>query len=94
MSEIIKAWRCIGCGRIEAPQNCLGVCQDRRTEIVEADAYRDALARADAAEHNYRALRSLVSQLARITPTAGHWQDSYEALQQRARKLLAETQPD
>jgi len=24
----LNAWQCIGCGKIEAPQNCIGVCRD------------------------------------------------------------------
>jgi hypothetical protein len=27
MSERIKVWQCIGCGRIDSPQNCIGVCE-------------------------------------------------------------------
>lgn len=85
--EIIKAWRCIGCGRIESEENCLGICEDRRAEIVDAGAYRDVLARAEAAER-------LVRQLAHVTPSEGRWKDSWQALQARARALLAETGRD
>jgi hypothetical protein len=34
-------------------------------------------------------LRELVSQLARTTPRAGAWEQSYRALQTEARRLLA-----
>jgi hypothetical protein len=27
MTDYVKAWQCIGCGKIEAPQTCIGVCQ-------------------------------------------------------------------
>lgn len=94
MTEIIKAWRCIGCGRIESEQNCLGICEDRRAEIVDADVYRDALARAEALERQRRALEGLVKQLAHVTPSEGHWKDSWEALQVRARALLTDAGPD
>jgi hypothetical protein len=30
MGDYIQAWQCIGCGRIEAPQTCVGVCRDRK----------------------------------------------------------------
>jgi hypothetical protein len=30
MKDYVKAWQCIGCGKIEAPQACIGVCQDRK----------------------------------------------------------------
>ena len=39
VTEPISAWQCIGCGRIEAPQTCIGVCQDRRVELVYASDY-------------------------------------------------------
>ena len=29
-AERIVAWQCIGCGRLEGPQPCVGVCQDAR----------------------------------------------------------------
>jgi hypothetical protein len=28
-AERIKAWQCIGCGRIEGAQPCIGICEDR-----------------------------------------------------------------
>ena len=48
--ERIVAWQCIGCGRIEGPQPCVGVCQDRKVTLVPADAYDSALARMRQAE--------------------------------------------
>ena len=47
MSEHIKAWQCIGCGKIEAPQNCIGICEDRKVELVYASEHEDAMARLD-----------------------------------------------
>ena len=34
MVETIEGWRCIGCGRVDAPQPCIGVCEDKRVELV------------------------------------------------------------
>jgi hypothetical protein len=31
-----KAWQCVGCGRIESQETCLGICQDRPVEVVSA----------------------------------------------------------
>jgi hypothetical protein len=36
MAERVTAWQCIGCGRIEGAQPCVGICQDRRTDFVYA----------------------------------------------------------
>ncbi len=77
----IKAWQCIGCGKIEAPQTCIGVCQDRRIELVNADEYRAAQAR-------IKELETLIRQLALTTPRTGEWERSYRALQTRARQTL------
>jgi hypothetical protein len=75
MPERLKAWQCIGCGRIEGPQTCIGICQDRKVEFVYAAEYEE--------------LAALVTQLARATPREGEWERSYRALQARARALLA-----
>jgi len=32
-------WQCIGCGKIEGPQACIGVCQDRKVEMVYASVH-------------------------------------------------------
>jgi hypothetical protein len=42
--ETIKAWQCIGCGKLEAPQTCIGVCQDRRVELVYASEHAAVVA--------------------------------------------------
>jgi hypothetical protein len=44
MNDYVKAWQCIGCGKIEAPQICIGICQDRKVQFVYADEYERALA--------------------------------------------------
>lgn len=82
MNERMTAWRCIGCGRLDGPQPCIGVCQDRKVELVEA-------AVADALQVRVAALESLVRQLAQVTPRAGEWERGYRALQAQARRLLA-----
>jgi hypothetical protein len=44
-TERIKAWQCIGCGKIDAHQPCIGVCQDQKVDLVYAYDYDRALAR-------------------------------------------------
>jgi hypothetical protein len=77
----IEVWQCIGCGKIEAPQPCIGVCRDRKTELVYATDYDVLAAEADA-------LREVVRRIATITPREGEWESSYRVLQRRARELL------
>lgn len=87
-AEHIPAWRCIGCGKIEAPQPCIGVCQDLRVELVDAEAYDDAAARAESAQCEVSEMSTLLRRLALTTPRDGEWERSYRALQNSARGLL------
>ena len=81
MTERIAGWRCIGCGKVDAPQPCVGVCQDRNVELVLAGDYDALLART-------RELESTLALIARITPREGEWEASWRALQERARHVL------
>lgn len=88
MTERTEAWQCIGCGRLEAAANCIGVCQDRRVELVDARDY-DELQRQLIAERELRArLLDLLQQLAWSKPRSDGWVRSYVALQAQARALL------
>ena len=89
--ETISAWQCIGCGRIEAPQTCIGVCQDRRVEFVHAVEHRQVSAELEATRHERDALRALVRTLASSRPRDGEWERSYRALQGQARALMLRT---
>ena len=80
-AERVEVWQCIGCGKIEAPQPCIGVCRDRKAQLVYAEDY-DALAA------QTRALRAVVLEIATITPRAGECESTYRAMQHRARELL------
>ncbi len=90
MTERITAWECIGCGRIEGAQPCLGICQDRRTDFVYAAEYDAALAELARTRARNEALTALLRQLAHATPRNGDWERTYLALQERARRCLAE----
>jgi hypothetical protein len=89
MNEYIKAWECIGCGKIEAPQSCIGVCQDRKIELVYAFEHEKALAQLGVARLQLDALGALVRRLAWTKPRTDEWEHSYRALQEQARRILA-----
>lgn len=76
-----KAWECTGCGRIEAPQPCLGICEDHAVELVHAEAYRRL-------EADNAKMRELILRLACTSPRKGRWEAGYRALQARAAELL------
>ena len=89
-TEYIKAWQCIGCGKVDVPQPpCIGVCQDRKVEFVYASEYEEALAQAALARQQAKALEALARRLAWTTPRDGEWEHSYRALQNQARRTLA-----
>ncbi len=89
MTERVTAWQCIGCGRIEGPQPCIGVCQDRKTDFVYASEHDAVLAQLARSRGQVQALAALVRQLAHTTPREGGWERTYRALQARAEQALA-----
>ena len=82
MPERIQGWRCIGCGKVDAPRPCIGVCQDRRIELVDAADY-------DALRTRVQALEGALALIANVTPREDRLVDSWQALQGLARRLLA-----
>ena len=81
MVERIQGWRCIGCGKVDAPRPCIGVCQDRRAELVLAADYDAVIARVEA-------LEAFAKLIAHLTPRDGEWEASWRALQGKAQRLL------
>ncbi len=90
-AERISAWQCTGCGRIEGPQPCVGVCQDKKVTFVSAEAYDAAVARILQAEARLAALESLANRMALARPRDGGWEKSYRALQDEARRAVRES---
>ena len=89
MNETVKAWQCIGCGKIEAPQTCIGVCQDRKVEFVYAAEHAASLTELTRVRRQAERLKSVVRRLAVTNPRQGGWEHSYRALQAEARAALA-----
>lgn len=79
--EPIKVWQCVGCGRIDHPQPCIGVCRDQKAEMVWAADYARALERV-------RALEAVLQRIVHTTPHGERWERSYRALQDDARRAL------
>lgn len=88
MTETIKAWQCIGCGRLDGPQQCIGVCQDRKVELVYAAEYEAAMALAEQAGARAAALEDVVRRIALTTPRNGEWERTWRALQEQARRAM------
>jgi hypothetical protein len=88
MTERLAGWFCIGCGRIEVPRACVGICEDRPTELVTADDHDAAMAQAELVRRERDAVTALLRRLAAVTPRDGEWERSYRALQREARSVL------
>jgi len=87
-TDVIVAWQCIGCGRIEDPQPCLGVCQDQKVRLVYAKDHEKILVKLRGAEIETKMLEALVRRIALATPRAGEWERSYRWLQDEARRAV------
>ena len=81
MVETIEAWKCVGCGRLQADRPCIGVCTDRRVELIDAADYAELAWRTEQ-------LEATLALIARITPKPEALAESWAALQARARALL------
>lgn len=87
--EVIEGWRCIGCGRVEASRPCIGVCQDRRTRLVELGDFVAAVECAENSEARVSELESFVRLIATTRAKPGGVEASLAALQMRAQALVA-----
>ena len=75
----IKVWQCVGCGRIDDPKPCIGVCRDQKVEYVLGVDH----------DRELKALRAVLEIIAHTTPRAGEALHHWQALQKRAREALA-----
>jgi len=89
MGDYISAWQCIGCGRLEAHGDCVGICQDRKVRLVHASDHEALQAEVEQARRRSAALEAVVRQIASVTPRGGEWERTYKALQESARRALA-----
>ncbi|WP_329743386.1 hypothetical protein [Dyella sp. A6] len=94
MTDYIQAWQCIGCGKIEAPQTCIGVCRDRKILMVGKDDHDAAIAELTLAQQHLKGLQAVLLQLAWSEPRHGQWEQNWRALQERARQWIANPQPE
>ncbi|BBD80758.1 hypothetical protein [Aerosticca soli] len=89
MADYLEAWQCIGCGRIEAPQPCIGVCRDRKVLLVGKDEHERTLAEVAALRKALDEARARLGRFARARPHEGQWERSWLALQAELRHTLA-----
>jgi len=90
MAEYIQAWQCIGCGKIEAPQPCIGVCRDRKVLFIGKDEHEAALAEIARLREQLQSAASRLRRFGLAAPRAGQWEAAYTALRDEARALIAQ----
>lgn len=88
--DYVDAWQCIGCGRIEMPQTCIGVCRDRKVQLIGRETHEQALRQVARLEHLLSATRSRLVRFAQCSPHAGESDSTFAALKQQLRELIAE----
>ena len=81
MIDTIDAWQCIGCGRVIAERPCIGICTDKRVELVQAADYAALAWRVEQ-------LEEVLKLIAHVSPKPDKLEASWAALQQRARQVL------
>ena len=93
-ADRVTTWLCVACGRIEAPQECIGVCVRPTEEVVRAEHHDDAVARLEVIEGQRRALSGLVGRLAGSgRAKAGSERRPRRAMREEARGVLERFAP-
>ena len=86
MTDYIQVWQCIGCGRIEAPQTCIGVCRDRKVFMIGKGDHEREIGDLKA---RMAGARERLLRFGHSTPRDGYWQQAYVALQEQVYEVLA-----
>jgi hypothetical protein len=86
--DFATTWWCAGCGGIDAPQPCIGICVWRALEWVNRTRYLEERACTLAQCDTEQRLRGLVRRVASVTPRAGQWEPGWRAFGARARETV------
>jgi hypothetical protein len=86
--EFATTWWCAGCGGIDAPQPCLGICVWRAVEWVNGARYLEQRSGVLAERDTERRLRGLLRRVASVTPRAGEWERGWRALEAEAQRCF------
>jgi hypothetical protein len=84
---IIAAWGCPHCGRIDAPQPCLGICVRRPGLVADAVEYREFSRQADQLTAEEGPLMAVARLIAWVRPHPGPDAQTVESLRRRDRAL-------
>lgn len=88
MTDYVKAWQCIGCGKLDGPANCIGICEDRKVELVHAAEHEAVLATLARVRVERDALAALLRRLVCTKAREGQLERTFRAFQNEARLAL------
>ena len=88
--EIVAAWGCPRCGRIDAPQPCLGVCVRLPVAMVDAGEYRHTLRAAEGVDAVDRVLTPVATLAGHIRARPGKEGQTRDVVRRHARAALDE----
>jgi hypothetical protein len=93
MSERLSALFCIGCGRVDVPEPCVGACDERMIDLVLAKEYESARVQAEDITRAVATLQDFISRLVSElpepdAPQAADWDDKLRGLRGQARSVL------
>ena len=80
--EIVEAWGCPDCGRVDAHRPCLGVCERRPLLMADAGEYRRLAAIADDLAADERRLARAARMIATVRPRPGREAETESALRE------------
>jgi hypothetical protein len=98
MTERLSALFCIGCGRVDVPEPCVGDCDERVLDLVLAKDHDEARTHVEKAVQHAEALRELLVQLVSQlpepnAPMPSDWAETRRAMQTHARSVLHKIEP-
>ena len=86
--EIVEAWGCPKCGRVDAPQPCLDVCIRRPVLMADARDHLELARRVEEAKRRDDLFTGPARFAAHVTPRPGREEVTWATLRSRARAAL------
>jgi hypothetical protein len=71
MSDRLSALFCVGCGRVDVSEPCVGACDERTLDLILAKEYDAVRTQTDAATRKAARLRELLIRLVSELPEPG-----------------------
>ena len=98
MTERLSTLFCIGCGRIDVPEPCVGDCDERIVDLILAKDHDEAEVQVARAVQDVGIMRELLVRLVSEMPESSaampsNWAKTHQAMQKQARTVLHKMEP-